>query len=130
MMTQLIDKTRLNLEIMAHAPWLPCEDDFLDENTPDAGEPDYVALAVRLKRPVGGVVDRVNERRWAKKQRKPAEPRTWTDRMDAMLTAEAAKARAESRPPRWLEIGLTLGMTKEAVKGRVRRLRDKGVIPR
>lgn len=124
-MTQLIDTSRLNLEIIGRAAWVQCEDDFLREHLPERGDPDYVALAVRLKRPVENVVGRVKYLR-KRRPKKQSTARKWTPEMDAVLFAAQAKADEMGKVPKWADLADPLGVSYAAVKARVRQLRYYG----
>lgn len=129
-MTQLIDTSRLNLEIIGRAAWAACEDDHIRDSLPERGEPDYVALAVQLKRPVEIVVGRVKFLR--KRRPKPESPQRhprhndWTPDMDAVLITAAREAEAIGKRPPWREYVTQLGKSYEAVKARARLLRFYG----
>ena len=127
-MTQLIDTSRLNLEIIGRAAWVQCEDDFLREHLPERGEPDYVALAVRLKRPVENVVGRVKYLR-KRRPKKQSTARKWTPELDAALVAAQTAADQIGKRPKWTDLVEPLGFTAAAIKARVRQLRYYGKMP-
>jgi hypothetical protein len=128
-MTQLIDTSRLNLEIIGRAAWAACEDDFLHENLPDRGEPDYVALAVRLKRPVENVVGRVKFLRKRNRPKRQSTARKWTPERDAVLIKAQAEADKIGKRPKWADLAEPMGFTAAAIKARVRQLRYYGYMP-
>ena len=129
-MTQLIDTSRLNLEIIGRGAWIECEDDYIRARMPQCGEPDYVEMAVRLKRPVEVVVGRVKHLRTRKPKPEspPRHPRRndWTPAMDAILIAAAKEADTKGKRPPWRDYVAQLGKTYEAIKARVRLLRYYG----
>jgi hypothetical protein len=128
-MTQLIDTSRLNLEIIGRAAWVKCEDDFICERLPERGEPDYVALAVRLKRPVENVVGRVKFLRKRNKPKRQSTARKWTPELDAMLIKAQAEADGVGKRPQWAGLAEPMGFTAAAIKARVRQLRYYGYMP-